>query len=195
MPAHQSGYALLPDLPGGLDRHPDQRRTFVWGKLMPVYGQTTIFSLPHACLAAGLLDDVGTGQPLNWSVLLQRAQAKWQCAEDCFLSDAAKLGISPRSVERRARAQRGAIIGWQPAGLLGTPTDEMRFGICPDLELTVAVLSCCISDIFFSARAPDFSWATLFGRAFACDDDLGPAPALDQAPWQQYAWEPPEPTS
>jgi len=188
MSTQPSGCTRLPDLPGGIGRYLDRHRTQRWGQLIPVHGQTSIISLPHACLAAGLLETAGVRQTLSRSSLSMLAQEKWQGSVDRFFNDAARLGVDQRSAGRRARDLGGAIIGWHPAGCQGTPDDEVRLGICSDLNLTVAVLSCCVDYIFISTRVPDFSWAALFGKAFACDDDLGPAPALDQAPWRQYLW-------
>jgi hypothetical protein len=158
------------------------------GELVPVFGKTTVISLPHACLAAGLLDDVQAKSPVNWSILLQLAQQKWERSAERFLADAARVGVTPESVAQRARSLRGAIIGWTATDRKRTNGARERFGICADLELSTALLACRIGDIFISARAPDCSWDALFGTVFECDADLGPAPELNEAPWQQYPW-------
>ena len=101
-----------------------------------------------------------------------------------FSCRCSRLGVTPASVRLRGDQLAGAIIGW--AGDEQTLTENGHFGICPDLELTIAILSRRIGSIFISCRDPDYSWDTLFGNAFVFDDDIGPAPKLNADPWKRY---------
>lgn len=149
----------------------------------------TVISLPHACLAAGLLDDVRNGEALNWLVLGDFVAKKWQDSADNFLADLEKIGITKESVDRKVQNLKGSIIGWtgwKDKQIGHALTSE--FGICPDLTITLGVLSRRIADIFIPSREPDFTWNTLFGSSFEIDDDFCPNFTLEDDPWRAYQW-------
>jgi len=153
-------------------------------ELAPVYGQTTVFSLPHACLAAGLLTNVEKDQPLQWSILMKLAQERWEGSPQQFLKEAEKVGVNETSIDAHAKKYKGVVIGWSgPSTGQGHP-----FGICPDIGTTVTVLSRRVGDLFVSSRDPDYSWQSLFGSPFEVDEHLCEAPDLKSPPWSGFKW-------
>ncbi len=153
---------------------------------LPVAGKTTLFSLQHACLAAGMLEDIRKRKSVDsincdansW---LDWVNQKWQRSIDNFFADAASLGVTKETVNNKASELQGAIIGWKP---------WVKFCrcICPDLNLTLAILSRRINDIFISYREPDYSWDNLFGQYFEIDDNRILAPDLESEPWSKFKW-------
>lgn len=153
-----------------------------------VHGRTLIFSVPHACLAAGLLK-ARKGLSADWQAVLELAFTQWQGDPQLFLSDAARMGITCESVNCRAASLSGAIIGWQSKRLdKGNKSQGVAHGICADLEMTLAIVSRRVGDIFIAKRDPDYGWNALFGSPFECDEDLGPAPSKDCEPWDRFQW-------
>lgn len=153
------------------------------------HGQLTVISLRHACLVAGLFDDLLPGTAINWQTLGDLIKKKWAGSVAAFLQDAAKVGASIQKADACVSGLRGAVIGWA-----GVKDEQFRpligpFGVSQDLNLTLAILSRCVSDIFIPARAPDYSWATLFDGCFVFDATLGTAPRLTEAPWSRFAWD------
>jgi hypothetical protein len=149
----------------------------------------TVISLPHACLASGLLDDARNGEALNWLVLGEFVAKKWQSSVDSFLTDAEKIGITKERVDHTVRDLKGSIIGWtgwKDKQIRHALTSEV--GICPDLTITLGILSRRIADIFIPSREPDFSWDKLFGSSFEIDDDSFPSFTLEDDPWKAYQW-------
>lgn len=158
-------------------------------KIKPVHGSITVFSMPHACLAAGLIGkDVPDEQVLNSEVLSGLAERKWDCSVERFLDDAKKLGVDTERAISKIGPQQGATIGWTSDGTELSRSLARETGVCPDLGITLAVLSRRVGDIFIGAREPDLNWETLFGSSFAVDEGLGPAPDLLSEPWNRYRW-------
>lgn len=152
----------------------------------PVYGRTTVFSVPHAALAAGLIEPPDTGA-LSWLALLATAKAKWGRSPDAFLRDATIAGVSIDSVRVAASVISPALIGWPRSAAL--KKDDNAFGLCPDLALTLAVLSHRAGNLIIRSREPDFSWALLFGGMFEVDGQIEKAPCLRSKPWSRFQWE------
>jgi hypothetical protein len=158
-------------------------------EIKPVYGRATIFSAPHACLAAGLIgEELSEGQVVNWEHLKELADTKWDHSVDRFLADAKTLGVNSKSQVGNGDALRGAIIGWTFSDTPISSLTVKEWGFCSDLDLTLAILSRRVGDIFIGAREPDLSWDTLFGSCFAVDEELGPAPDLLSEPWNRFKW-------
>lgn len=154
----------------------------------PIHARTTIFSLPHACLAAGLFE-VRPGVTVNWQAVSDIVTERWKGDSELFLSDAVRVGVSRDSAERRAAGFRGAIIGWRSTSLKsGSRSHGAAHGICADLEMTLTILSRRVGDIFIANREPDYGWNALFGSPFECDEDLGPAPNKQSEPWSRFQW-------
>lgn len=153
--------------------------------LIALHSTTSVFSLPHACLAAGLLKPAA-GASLNRPALTKLTEKKWKKNVNLFLADAGRIGITEDSVHKAGENMSGACIGWDAR--LYVPGHDMIQGYCPDLNLVLAILSRRTGNIFFAARKPDFGGHTLFQDPFEVDEDLGPAPSLDQAPWSKFKW-------
>ena len=66
--------------------------------------------------------------------------------------------------------------------------DHIAFGVCPDIDITLAVLSRRVGDIFISSRNPDYSWGKLFDSPFEVDEDFCIAPGLKSDPWSKFKW-------
>lgn len=167
---------------GGRTREP------IPAEIAVVHGQPKVISLRHACLAAGLLDDVHKGAAVNWAVLGVLCKSKWAGSVENFFKDAAAVGTSVPSADAYVADLRGAVIGWTDDSVKSALPSRWTFGFCPDLNLTLAILSRHVSDIFIAARAPDYSWPTLFDSYFVFDDGLGAAPQLTEAPWSRFKW-------
>ena len=154
--------------------------------MKPVYGRTTVFSVPHAALAAGLINPPDTGA-LSWPALLAAIKAKWGRSPDAFLRDAAKAGISTDSVRAAAAALPPALIGWPRHASL--KKSDSTFGLCPDLALTLAVHSHRAGNLILRSREPDFSWNGLLGGMLEVDRSIDKAPTLRSGPWSCFQWE------
>lgn len=178
---------------------PNPRGGWGWGggrqplpieaEIRPVHETLTRVSLRHACLAAGLLDDVRGDRSLTWVVLGEMTQAKWAGSVDRFLADAARVGLSPAEADASVADLRGAIFGWAAPDDALTVAEPARVGICPDLALTMGILGRRIGDFFIASRTPDYSWPALFDNAFEFDDSLVDAPRLAERPWVSFNWE------
>lgn len=168
---------------GGRERLP------IDAKIKPVHGRTTVFSLPHACLATGLIGgEVPQGQSINWQVLTAMVEKKWNHSVDRFFEDVKRLGFKKENFENGKFNYKGAIIGWSGLQARLTPAKLKDLVVCPDLDLTMTIVSRRIGDIFIAAREPNFSWETLFGSSFAIDEDLGSFPDLLSEPWDRFKW-------
>ena len=153
-------------------------------ELDPVHGQITALSLPHACLAAGLLRTPEKNQVLNWRVLVEMAEKQWEGSSESFLADAKKVGVNRNSVDKQASKYSGVIIGWS-----GPSTyHNIALGVCPDIDTTLAVLARRVGNLFISSRKPDYSWERLFGSAFEVDENLCVAPDFRSDPWSRFKW-------
>ena len=153
-------------------------------ELAPVHGQITALSLPHACLAAGLLKTPAKSQALNWRLLIEMAEKQWEGSSERFLTDAKTVGVNKGSVDKQASKYHGVIIGW--AG--PSPYYNIALGVCPDIDITLAVLTRRVGDMFISSRRPDYSWERLFGSAFEVDENFCIAPDFKSDPWSKFKW-------
>jgi hypothetical protein len=108
---------------------------------------------------------------------------------DRFFEDAERIGITKETVDHEVRNLRGSIIGWTGENNRLLADTQRAFGICPDLTITLIVLSRRIADIFIPSRETDFRWDVLFGSIFEIDDDSFPAPSLKDNPWKAYRWD------
>lgn len=155
-------------------------------QVRPVFGRTTVFSIPHAAVATGLLELPRSGA-LTWDVLMEAAKARWGRSADRFLRDAAKAGISMASVREASLKLPHALLGWpRQAGLLKR---DKTFGLCSDLALTLAVMSKRAGHLVIRSRKPDFGWGILFGDPFEADEPLISAPLLSNEPWSGFHWD------
>ena len=144
-------------------RHHFQRQPDpVKWQIAPVHAVPQGFVLPEALAQHGLLLQPAKG---SWQ---DQAAAKWNRSVDAFLSDLEKQGITRRSVEARGLGARRVMVGWtyEPHKM------SLPLRICPDIELTLAILSRCVNQIFFKSRQPDFGWDVLFGKSLVVDEDL-----------------------
>lgn len=151
-----------------------------------VFGRTTIFSIPHAALAAGLLDPAESGA-LSWETLMGAAKLKWGRSAEGFLRDVAKAGITPASVRSAASKLPHALFGWPRQ--IGLKKSDRTCGLCSDLSLTLAVMSHRAGNLILRSRQPDISWAGLFGVMLEVNEPLGKAPLLSSKPWSGFRWE------
>lgn len=155
--------------------------------IKPVYAMTTVFSLPHAALAEALLDLPPAGRPLGWQALIEAARAKWRSSSERFLTDVHRISGKNRSVR--------AFTPDLPAGIIGRfhtkgiQKPDMLIAFCPDLTLTLAVLSHRAGDFFLRSREPDYSWRNLFGGMYEVDEPVEGARPLDRRPWSRFLWE------
>ena len=165
------GYGGRPKLPIGAE-------------LTPVHGQITVLSLPHACLAAGLLKTSAKSQAITWRLLVEMAEKKWEGSSEKFLADAKIIGVDRSSVDKQASKYSGVIIGWA-----GPSTyHNIALGVCPDIDTTLAVLARRVGDMFISSRKPSYSWKRLFGSTFEVDEDFCTAPDFKSDPWSRFKW-------
>ncbi len=133
-------------------------------QIVPVTHALMGFVLPVALEQAGLLEQQ-PGRPLA-----ELAAEKWGGSTDRLFADLERCGISPRSVKARALGVKRVIIGWSCPENQQKPEGEIRF--CRSIEVTLAVLSRCVNQIYFQNREPDFSWNALFGQSLVVDEDL-----------------------
>lgn len=156
---------------------------------MPVHGQTTVLSLVHACLVSGLLDGNLDGMPLNGPILKELCQQRWGGSIERFFEDLTKKGVTKESINSRVASFKGAIIGWTPGSEQDRSANKkVQWGICPEIGLTLGILSRRVGDIFIASREPDYRWENLFGNPFEVDENLGPAPDLKNPPWTKFHW-------
>lgn len=133
-------------------------------QIVPVTRALTGFVLPMALEQGGLLEK----QPGR--SLAELATEKWGGSSERLFADLERRGISARSIKARALGKKQVIIGWNCAEGDQKQPSEIKY--CSSIELTLAVLSRCVSQIFFQNREPDFSWNTLFGQSLVVDEDL-----------------------
>lgn len=175
--------------PGGPCGGGGRERLPIDAVIRPIHGRTTVVSLPHACLAAGLLEDVRNGGKVNWPTLCGLVQRKWKGDAKLFLADAARAGCTCESSGAKVAHLAGAIIGWAGATADGrTPGARYAFDVVPELDTAVGILSRCVGNLFVAARDPDYSWDRLFGAAFEFDDDAVPAADFAGEPWARFEW-------
>jgi hypothetical protein len=161
----------------------------VEAEIKAVNNRTTVFSLPHACLAAGLLGEgLKQLEVSDWHCLQELANEKWGQSMERFFSDLKSLGVTSETVVLKSIWTQGAIIGWSFPGEAPIRPRMGLLRICPDLDLTLAVLSKRVADIFISTRDPDFRWDNLFGSGFEIDEDVIQAPDLFSDPWKRFKW-------
>lgn len=166
---------------GGRERLP------IDATIRPVHERVTVISLPHACLAAGLLETESKRRSVDWCRLAHLVQDKWAGSVERFLLDAGTAGATFDRADAVAAALHGAVIGWAGPDSPSSPA-AAPFGVCPDLNLTLAILGRRVANMFVAARTPDYSWSALFGSTFAFDDDLCEAPLLADQPWSRFRW-------
>lgn len=154
--------------------------------IRPVFGRTTVFSIPHAALAAGLLDPPMSAA-LSWESLMGAAKSKWGRSAEEFLRDAANAGVTMASVRGAASRLPHALIGWPRQ--IGLKKSDSTFGLCSDLALTLAVMSHRAGNLILRSRQPYFSWVGLFGGIFEVDEPISRAPLLSSEPWSGFRWE------
>jgi hypothetical protein len=130
----------------------------------------------------------------RWDILKARCAGHWHLEQGHqeFLTQLATLGITLESISARGAAFHGAVIGWDPdrtiltaaerdsssntpGSLIWTRSDlsprpTTPPGLCTDLELTLAVLSRCVSDLLIAHRTPSFTVDTLFAATFCTVD-------------------------
>jgi hypothetical protein len=157
----------------------------------PVGARLTMFSLAHACLAEGLIEY--RLHPVNWRALSKTLDNTWARSVPAFFDAMAAKGITHASIDRRAAQLTGCIIGWRSyydgntiSPLLGH-LETYGVGICPDLELTLAILSRSVAYMFIARRTPDYEWRTLTGNPLCVCDDRFSAPGINEEPWGAYA--------
>lgn len=155
--------------------------------LKPVHDRVTVISLGHACLATGLLDNLSEGSAVNWSVLRELVHKKWGGSVERFLQDAARIDAGIEHADACAAQFAGAVIGW-PGMEPDTPPKRNKIGVCPDVNLSLAILSRRVGDIFIASHVPDYSWPVLFDSAFEFDDTVCDAPLLSEQPWSRFKW-------
>ena len=145
---------------GGGGRSPEP----VEWKVLPVRPSLTGFVLPSALAQARLLVE----QP--GKSLADLAAEKWGGSTGRLFADLEKRGITASSVQARLLDGKRVMIGWsyEPQNQQNGP--EVK--VCGNLEITLAVLSRCVNQIYFQNREPDFSWNTLFGQSLVVDEDL-----------------------
>ncbi len=163
-----------PRIPHPIDTH-----------LTPIFGRTTVFSVPHAALAAGLFDPP-TSSALSWGMLMAAIKVKWGRSSESFLRDAACAGVTMDRVRIAASGLPPGLIGWsRPASI---KKSETPFGVCSDLVLTLAVLSHRAGNLILRSREPDFSWTRLFGGMYEVNERMEVAPTFYDKPWSIFQW-------
>lgn len=152
--------------------------------------KTTVVSLPHACLASGLFEDVHDGGPVNWHILSSLAEGKWGGSVDRFFADAVTAaGFLAEDEKPPTPDCAPVIIGWTSSNRKSFINGhEEPFGLVADISTALAILSRRVGDIYIGKRTPSYEWDSLFGRAFEFDENVGPAPQLDEEPWASYEW-------
>ena len=98
--------------------------------------------------------------------LCDQAVEKWGSSIDRFFADLEKHGITVQSIRSRSTGTKRVIIGW--AYEQQNKGNAIEVKICKDLELTLAILSRCVNQIYFQNREPDFSWNSLFSQSLSC---------------------------
>ena len=169
-------------------RRGGRERTPIQAEKAPVHGRTTIVSLPHVCLAAGLLDNVGKDSAVNWPILSELARKQWEGMTAAFLADIERAGISLESADAWAGTMKGAVVGWTEACSRSVSPSRVPFAICTDASAALAILSRRVGDIFIPNRRPNYDWETLFGTAFGFDEDIVPSADLKTRPWSGFSW-------
>jgi hypothetical protein len=155
-------------------------------RVKPIFGQTTVFSIPHAAVAAGLLKPPHS-KVLTWPVLMDLVRATWRRSPEAFLRDAADAGATMDRINMAASILPQAIIGWPRVDSM--KKHDRTFGVCSDLPLTLAAVSRRAGDLVIRSREPDFSWGGLFKGMIEVDLRLEEAPVLSLKPWSAFSWE------
>ncbi len=155
--------------------------------LPPIQGRITLFSVPHAAHAAGLLDIPGGKNFPGWADFLNSAKEKWSGSAEIFFQDIESQGITPETIEQAIRGLPAALIGWSAPRLV--EKNVVRASICTDLTLTLALFSRRAGDLFIRRREPDFSWANLFGGIFKVQEIIEPLADIQTEPWKRLLWE------
>lgn len=157
-------------------------------EIKSVFGRV-VFSLPHACLAAGLIGkDLSNGQMLNGKLLAELSCQKWDNSVERFFDDLKIIGLDRDRLFKRETAFRGALIGWTFTFKSPDNVALKIWRVCSELDLTILMLSKRVGDIFISSREPDLSWDSLFGSYFGIDEDINSASDLLSDPWNRYKW-------
>ena len=145
----------------------------VQAKNVVVERSLVLFSTVHAW---GRLLHMHTEPDIvTWRNLQDNCFGKWRIPKgdiDAFLDALQRLGIPRSSIEARAAGITGSVIGWKgfdTATSRRLPAHEhARFH--HDLELTLAILSHTVADLFLPRRAPDYSYRALFQTTLCVSD-------------------------
>ena len=106
-------------------------------------------------------------------------------SNDKFFTDASKLNITQESICSNLPGLKGAIIGWN---IDQSFLNHNHFGICPDINTTIAVLARRAGDLLIFDREPSYKWENLFDSCFGVDDAFITSPDMESLPWNQYKW-------
>ena len=105
------------------------------------------------------------------SASLQTAERFWQELKE-------RHGITRDSIDARASSWRGFLAGRTYYKVQADSPDVQlldRIPVCPDIELTVAILARLVGSLFQPRREPDYGLGHLQGHKFMVDDSRVPA--------------------
>ena len=105
------------------------------------------------------------------SASLQPAERFWEELQD-------RHGITQDSINARASSWRGFLAGRTYYKVQADSPDVQlldRIPVCPDIELTVAILARLVGSLFQPRREPDYGLGHLQGHKFMVDDSRVPA--------------------
>jgi len=175
---------VLHCFPGGWSSRGGRTKLPVERVMKSVYHHPRIISLPHACVASGLLSIAARKQRQSIEVLRDAAKKTWNSDLKLFLAAAEGMGFTQSAISAHVINLPAAIIGW-------SHVEPVRFGqhrsgvsVVEDVALAVAILSRCVGNLFIRDRHPEMAWDNLFNRIFAVDENI--APALDEKPWSDF---------
>ena len=155
-------------------------------EIQPLLGRTTVFSVPHAALACGMLE-LAENTPATWENVLAAARAKWGRSAKALFDEAAEHGANSEFVDNAGAVLPLATIIWRWDQKRASRTD---FGLCSDLALTISFFGRRIGNLCLDRRPHrDLSWSNLFSGMFEVNGAFEGAPSLNRPPWSQFTWE------
>jgi len=184
-PRNSSG--TFPEIPGApflvgvLNMGGPPRTKFV-SEQRPINGRAVVFSIPLACARAGWIDASpalvealetqaspgGTSAPNAPEDPHQRTLAlcreRWGGRIESFLDEVRKRGVAGCPDPAVIASLDRPSIGWSPKL---APSVIQAYALCPEIGLTIAVLSRCAGLLYLPRRAPDLTWQHLLERSFA----------------------------
>jgi hypothetical protein len=142
-------------------------RTEVRAEMRRIADRIVIFSLVHALIARGVLEDPDAPEkvPMGKDIqdrprddsgdLRATIRTRWRSPDDLF----AQIG-EPKPLPVEA----DFLIGWR----VGIYADG--WSLCPDPQIVAGVQARCSGNLYLSRRNPDLSWERLLAAPIAFDE-------------------------